>query len=64
MSDTDDIPEWAIQAADDFHGAQEVDLELARTISRVFTASFLNLTKAEREATIIALTSKSPTCPG
>ena len=47
-----DIPSWAMQMADDFHGAQEVDLALARWIAQTFTPSVANLPRATRNEMI------------
>ena len=49
------IPEWAIRAADDYHGAQEVDRDLALLIAGCSTPAILDLSKADREIVITNL---------
>lgn len=47
-----DIPAWALQMADDFHGAQEVDLELAALIAARMAESTSRLTRSDRNGMI------------
>ena len=54
------IPAWALQAADDFHGAQEVDRDLAALIAARMSPSIANLTRSERNGMIELMLDREP----
>lgn len=58
MPNETEIPAWALQVADDFHGAQEVDLELAALIAARLSPGVARLTRSERAGMIEAMIAK------
>ena len=57
MSDAK-IPSWALRAADDFHGAQSIDLDLAALLAKRASAALMDLTPMQREQEIVAIIAK------
>ena len=56
---TDDpIPAWALQAADDFHGGQEIDRPLALMISERMAPSIMARSRYDRDALIEQMIAK------